>query len=199
VAVTNSIFIDDLEIPTSKHPEIRKLKKKYNDHDNHGYKVWNSSLVLIDALKKLDLQFKENELIADLGCGWGVLTSYFAKQNANVVGIDSDKKVKPYFDFTTKLNNVYPKFVNDDIFSKDFDFNYDLFIACDVCFHDKYTNSWAKFIRQIIKNKKQLLMSDPGRDPFWKLLEVCDVPHVVERYYVKKPRKTDAYLVIFGD
>ena len=42
-------------------------------------------------------------------------------------------------------------------------------------------------------------MSDPGRDPFWKLLEVCDVPHVLERYYVKKPRKTDAYLVIFGD
>jgi phosphoribosylanthranilate isomerase len=30
VAVTNSIFIDDLEIPTSKHPEVRKLKKKYN-------------------------------------------------------------------------------------------------------------------------------------------------------------------------
>jgi predicted nicotinamide N-methyase len=199
VAVTNSIFIDDLEIPTSKHPEIRKLKKKYSEHTNHGYKVWNSSIVLIDALKDLNLNYRQDDLIADLGCGWGIVTSYLSKHGANVVGIDIDKKVKPYFEFTTKLNDVYPKFISEDIFSKDFNNDYDLFIACDVCFYARHTKNWLKFIRTIVADGKQLLMSDPGRDPFWDLVKTCEVPHVIERHYVTKPRKTDSYLVIFGE
>ena len=199
MAVTNSIFIDDLEIPTSKHPEVRKLKKKYNNHSIHGYKIWNSSLVLIDALKKLNLKFSEDNLILDLGCGWGVLSSYLAMQGANVVGVDIDKKVKPYFEFISQLNDVYPKFINDDIFSKDFNIDYDYFIACDVCFYKKHTKDWAKFIKRITSENKQLLMSDPGRDPFWELLKICDVPHIVERYHVKEPRKADSYLVILGE
>ena len=137
--------------------------------------------------------------VLDLGCGWGVLSSYLAMQGANVVGVDIDKKVKPYFEFISQLNDVYPKFINDDIFSKDFNIDYDYFIACDVCFYKKHTKDWAKFIKRITSENKQLLMSDPGRDPFWELLKICDVPHIVERYHVKEPRKADSYLVIFGE
>ena len=61
MAVTNSIFIDDLEIPKSNHPNIKKLKNACNDHTDHGNKVWNSSLVLIDAIKTKKSKSRVNE------------------------------------------------------------------------------------------------------------------------------------------
>jgi SAM-dependent methyltransferase len=180
VVVTNSIFIDDLEIPKSNHPNIKKLKNACNDHTDHGNKVWSSSLVLIDAIKDLNIRFHDNNLVLDLGCGWGVLSSYLALNGANVVGVDKDPNVEPYFKCVADINNVSTLFLCDDFFKKDFE-------------------QWKKFIKRVVKDGKQLLMCDPGRESFWELLRICDVPHIVERHYISKPRKTDSYIVIFGE
>ena len=199
MAVTNSIFIDDLEIPKSNHPNIKKLKNACNDHTDHGNKVWNSSLVLIDAIKDLNIRFHDNNLVLDLGCGWGVLSSYLALNGANVVGVDKDPNVEPYFKCVADINNVSTLFLCDDFFKKDFEIDNDYFIACDVCFWKKHIKQWKKFIKRVVKDGKQLLMCDPGRESFWELLKICDVPHIVERHYISKPRKTDSYIVIFGE
>jgi predicted nicotinamide N-methyase len=90
-------------------------------------------------------------------------------------------------------------FLCDDFFKKDFEIDYDYFIACDVCFWKKHIKQWKKFIKRVVKDGKQLLMCDPGRESFWELLRICDVPHIVERHYISKPRKTDSYIVIFGE
>ena len=66
MAATSSVEIKGIQIPTSKHPEVIKLKKSNNVHSMHGNKVWNSSLVLIDALNQYDIV---NTKVADLGCG----------------------------------------------------------------------------------------------------------------------------------
>ena len=78
-------------------------------------------------------------------------------------------------------------------------FRFYYFIACDVCFWKKHIKQWKKFIKRVVKDGKQLLMCDPGRESFWELLKICDVPHIVERHYISKPRKTDSYIVIFGE
>ena len=196
---TSSIFIDDLEIPTSSHPEIKKLKRKYKGHSYNGNRVWNSTLVLIDIIKSINILIQKNSTVLDIGTGWGVLSSYLSKQGADVTGVDIDEKVKPFFNFVTNLNNVNPKFINKDIFSKDFDLNYDYYIACDVCFRKEHSANWVSLINKIVKQNKKLLMCDPGRKEFWNMIAACDVPHVMNRHYINKPREGDSFVVIFGN
>tara|TARA_Y100001973_G_C5130924_1_gene297735 strand:+ start:396 stop:983 length:588 start_codon:yes stop_codon:yes gene_type:complete len=191
----NNIQIKGIDIPTSAHPEIKKLKKKYNVHSLHGNKVWNSTFVLIDLLDQCSFL---NENVADLGCGWGVLSSYLQKKGASVTGYDADKTVKPYFDLVSKLMDVNPKFKNIDIFSKDLPMSHDVYIACDVCFWEGQIDNWITLIEEIVYQDKQLIMCDPGRESFWDLLKKCQVPHIIERKFINEPRKTDAYIVMFG-
>jgi len=52
---TNSLWVKNIEIPTSSHPEIKKLKRKTKVHTLHGNKVWDSSMVIIEALDEMEI------------------------------------------------------------------------------------------------------------------------------------------------
>jgi len=192
----NSLDIKGIEIPTSKHPEIKKLKRQYNVHSLHGNKVWNSTFVLLDYLDKYNFY---NASIADLGCGWGVLSSYMQKQGSEVTGYDADESVKPYFDLVAKLMETKPRFKNIDIFSNDLPMHHDIYIACDVCFWEGQIDSWITLIEELAYQDKVLIMCDPGRESFWELLKSCQVPYIIERKFIQEPKKTDAYIVMFGN
>ena len=118
-ATKANIYFKGVEIPTSSHPEIKKLKKKSNVHYMHGNKVWNSTLILMDLFS--DMSF-EDQKIADLGCGWGALSCFLTKKGADITGIDSDLNVKPYFDLMCKLMDVDTKFCVQNIFYEFFTF-----------------------------------------------------------------------------
>ena len=196
-ATKANIYFKGVEIPTSSHPEIKKLKKKSNVHYMHGNKVWNSTLILMDLFS--DMSF-EDQKIADLGCGWGALSCFLTKKGADITGIDSDLNVKPYFDLMCKLMDVDTKFCVQNIFSDEFDISpYKTFLASDVCFWDAQTDLWINFINKIIKQDTQLIMCDPGRESFWNLLDNCNAPYQIINQKINKPRKVDAYITIFGE
>jgi predicted nicotinamide N-methyase len=73
-----------------------------------------------------------------------------------------------------------------------------MYIACDVCFWRHQIDQWLELIDKLVANKKQLIMCDPGRQSFWELLDYCQVPHFIERKFIKEPRKTDSYITVFG-
>ena len=52
---TNSLWVKNVEIPTSSHPEIKKLKRKTKVHNLHGNKIWDSSMVIIESLDEMDI------------------------------------------------------------------------------------------------------------------------------------------------
>ena len=79
MADTNSLWVKGIEIPTSSHPEIKKLKRKTKVQSLHGNKVWDTSMVMIDMLDELGVI---NTKVLDLGCGWGALTHYLQKQGS---------------------------------------------------------------------------------------------------------------------
>tara|TARA_Y100001973_G_C5163798_1_gene314958 strand:+ start:770 stop:1372 length:603 start_codon:yes stop_codon:yes gene_type:complete len=198
---TNSLWVKNVEIPTSSHPEIKKLKRKTKVHNLHGNKIWDSSMVIIESLDEMDII---NNKILDLGCGWGALTHYLQSKGAYAVGMDADKNVKPYFDLMSSLMNVKPKFILQDIFSKPLRLDFDTYIAVDVCFWNIHTDLWINLIKYLNNNDKQLIMVDPGRESFWELLDkISDGKHDVcfhyQRLHINKPKKTDAYIVIFGE
>ena len=194
--MATSLKIHNIEIPTSQHPEVRKLKRKNNVHTMHGNKVWNSSIVFMDAFK--DVDFSKYK-IADLGCGWGPLSCYFAKQGAEVTGFDNDISVKPYFDLLCKITETKPKFQQHDIFQDDLPLDYDFYVACDMCFWNKHIDLWHDVIYRILDNNKSLFIVDPGRQSFWKMLNTIKTTYHLERRFIEEPKKTDAYIAIFGN
>ena len=99
------LYFEGIKIPSSTDKEIKKIKRELNGHAMHGNKVWNSTFVLMDVLKSIDI--KDNKIL-DLGCGWGVLTSYLDKKGAISHGIDADPSVEPFFNWVAKESKANP-------------------------------------------------------------------------------------------
>ena len=94
-----------LKILNSNHKEIRRLKRAGYIADIHGNKFWNSSFLIMDYLKKHPL--KKNLKVLEIGCGWGLLGIYCARQfDAQVTGIDADENVLPYMQLHAEQNGV---------------------------------------------------------------------------------------------
>ena len=55
------------------------------------------------------------------------------------------------------------------------------------------TDKWIEVIKYLVNNNKQLLMADPGRDSFRKLLDDISngarLPFEWIRHHIKEPRK----------
>jgi predicted nicotinamide N-methyase len=164
-----------LKILRSTHPEVRKIKRAQQGHSAHGNKVWRSSFALIDYLETYPLEPQSKVL--EIGCGWGLSGLYAAKkQNAEVTGIDIDSSVKPYFELQNSINDCAITFEERSFesFSQTELGEYQYIMGSDICFWDEMTNPLFDFIRQSVEaGIKKILISDPGRPPFWALAELC--------------------------
>jgi|TARA_R100001163_G_C5048128_1_gene185191 predicted nicotinamide N-methyase len=190
------LYFEGIKIPSSTDKKIKKIKKELNGHAMHGNKVWNSTFVLMDVLKSIEI--KDNKIL-DLGCGWGVLTSYLDKKGAISHGIDADPSVEPFFNWVAKESKTNPKFILGNIFSDDLPLDYDQYVVSDVCFWDDHVDLWKNLIERLNANGKKILMSDPGRESFWKLLDEINIEYNIERVHIMNPKKIDSYIVIFGE
>ena len=80
---------------TSSHPEIRRIKRSDAQPSIHGNKLWKSSFLLIDYLRKNPPEHCKT--VMDAGCGWGMGGIYCAKAfGSKVISVDADKDVFPY-------------------------------------------------------------------------------------------------------
>jgi predicted nicotinamide N-methyase len=190
------LYFQGIKIPSSTDKEIKKIKRELNSHVMHGNKVWNSTFVLMDVLNPIDI--KGNRVL-DLGCGWGVLTSFLAKKGAVAHGMDADASVEPFFNWVAKKSKAKPKFILGNIFSDDLPLDYDQYVVSDVCFWDDHVSLWKKLIERLNSKGKKILMSDPGRESFWRLLDEINIEYNIERVHLVEPKKIDSYIVIFGE
>ena len=183
----------------SSHPEVRKIKRAQQGHSAHGNKVWRSSFVLMDYLTTYPPP--ANARVLDIGCGWGLTGIYMAKNyNAQVTGIDIDKSVEPYLSLQAKINNCEISFENRNFES----FNttqlagYDYLIGADICFWDEMTQPLLNLInRGRDAGVKNILIADPGRPPFWELVDLCANKfnsEVVTRRLIQ-PWRTEKYIL----
>lgn len=190
------MYFQGIKIPSSTDKEIKKIKRELNGHAMHGNKIWNSTFVLMDVLNPIDI--KGNRVL-DLGCGWGVLTSFLAKKGAVAHGMDADASVEPFFNWVAKKSKAKPKFILGNIFSDDLPLDYDQYVVSDVCFWDDHVSLWKKLIERLNSKGKKILMSDPGRESFWRLLDEINIEYNIERVHLVEPKKIDSYIVIFGE
>jgi len=182
------------------HALVRKIKRDHPEPAIHGNKVWNSSWLLMDQLKKNPPP--TGATLVDLGCGWGPLGIYAAKKlGQRVIAMDADKGVFPYLELHAEINDVTiePLQCRFEKLGKAQLAGVHTMAGADICFWDELTPVLFKMIRRSLKaGVKRIIIADPGRDPFYQLAEMCEKKfdaRVIERT-TRKPKKAEADLLI---
>ena len=73
-------------MPYAGHKSIRAVRRAGHEPSIHGTKLWKSSCLIIDYLKKHPP--KRRKRVLDAGCGWGITGIWCAKEwGSKVVSI----------------------------------------------------------------------------------------------------------------
>lgn len=199
---TNPHYLEYLGITAlrSSHPGVRKIKRQQKGHSAHGNKVWRSSFVLMDYLSTYPPE--PGDLVLDIGCGWGLTGLFLAKNyGAQVTGIDIDASVEPYLALQAEVNQCSMAFQArgfESLTAADL-VNFQMLMGTDICFWDELIDPLFDTLELAIgAGVETLLIADPGRPPFWELVDRCalgfDAEVVTRRIY--EPWKTEKYILV---
>ena len=185
----------------SGHPGVRRLKRLQQGYNSaHGNKVWRSSFVLMDYLSTYPPTPNTNVL--DIGCGWGLTGIFLAKTyDAQVTGIDIDKSVAPFLALQADINDCVINFEarGFESLSKAELKTYSTLIGTDICFWDELTEPLFDLFKLAISGEiERIIIADPGRPPFWNLVDRATVAFnaevITRRIY--QPWKTEKYMLV---
>ena len=185
----------------SRHAGVRRLRRQGHIPSIHGTKVWRSSFALMEYFE--DFPLPDQAKVVDVGCGWGILSIYLAKHfNAHVLAVDADAAVGPYLDLQCELNDVSSVSFQHNTLQKlhsDHFSGAHTVIGSDICFWDELMRPLHAMIHRAINSGvEQVIIADPGRDPFWALTELCDRDLNVEvlRQSTEEPYPTTKHLLV---
>ena len=191
-----------LKILNSNHKEIRRLKREGYVADIHGNKFWNSSFLIMDYLKKHPL--KKNLRVLEIGCGWGLLGIYCARQfDAQVTGIDADENVLPYMQLHAEQNGVCvegKKMTFQQLTTAKLQ-DFDIIIGADICFWEEMSGMLFNLIKRAKKaGVSQVIIADPCRSPFTDLAQRCQKIYGdqarVEGKWLKRPVNASGEILV---
>ncbi len=191
-----------LKILNANHKDIRRLKREGYQAELHGNKFWNSSFLVMDYLRKHPPRRKAR--ILEIGCGWGLLGLYCAKNfDARVTGIDADANVFPYLQLHADLNGVSMKTEKKSFQQLTINYlkDYDLILGADICFWDEMTGLLMNLINRSRKaGVRQVMIADPCRPPFTDLAQRCqekfDDVEIVEKFLSRPVRASGEILIV---
>ena len=191
-----------LKILNSNHKEIRRLKREGYVADIHGNKFWNSSFLIMDYLKKHPL--KKNLKVLEIGCGWGLLGIYCARQfDAQVTGIDADEKVLPYMQLHAEQNGVCiegKKMTFQQLTTAKLQ-DFDIIVGADICFWEEMSGMLLNLIKRAKKaGVSQVIIADPCRSPFTDLAQRCQKIYgeqaQIEGKWLKRPVNASGEILV---
>lgn len=164
-----------LTILQARDPRMRALRRAGHVAEIHGHKVWDSSFLVMQHLKRHPLPKRARVL--EIGCGWGLLGLFCARQFGNRVhGIDADANVLPYLQLHAEVNEVgmSAERCTFEQLTTAFLADFDVILGADVCFWDDMARQLYNLIRRARRaGVGQVIIADPGRPPFDALAERC--------------------------
>ena len=174
-ALKNIRIVHDVLILKKSHKLIRRMQRALAQPEIHGYQVWGSSFLIMDYL--LQHPPRRSSKITEIGCGWGILGIFCAQQfKARVTAVDADEHVFPYLDAHALLNDVsiiqrvarYEELTTKDMKGQK------MLLGGDICFWPKLVQPLFDAIETgLASGVKTIIIADPGRPPFHKLVRKC--------------------------
>jgi predicted nicotinamide N-methyase len=188
-----------LKVLNKNHKAIRKLRDQANIPEIHGDKIWYSSYFIMDYLLKNPIAQKSK--VIEIGCGWGILGIFCAKEfNSKVIGVDADSNVIPFLQVHAKKNEVKikTKVCRYENLKPKLLAGQDLIVGGDICFWDELVEPLLKLIKLAMRQQVgKIIIADPGRSPFMKLAKRCQKKYKAELIPVST-RTKDGYLLVIN-
>ncbi len=185
---------------TSSHPDIRRVKRSDAQPSIHGNKLWKSSFLMIDYLRKNPPEHCRT--VMDAGCGWGMGGIYCAKAfKSKVVSVDADKDVFPYLEANAEANKVKVKTLQrkfQKITTRDLK-GIDMLIAADICFWDELVDPVYNLVKRAVKaDVKKIIIADPERSTFFEMAHRCEDKFCAEivEWSTRKPVSASGALMV---
>lgn len=189
-----------LKIFGRKHKAVKTLVDKGSYPKIHGDKVWFSSYFIMDYLERKPVEKKSR--VMEIGCGWGLLGVYCAKNfGAKVIGVDADKNVMPLLKLHARKNRVKLKTkvcryenLKPKLLAKQ-----DIILGGDICFWDELVDPLFSLIKQAMKQGVgTVIIADPGRTPFLALAKRCKKKYgaKLKPVSISLPTQESGYLLI---
>lgn len=161
---------------TASHPAIRRIKRGDAQPSIHGNKLWKSSFLLIDYMKKHPPE--QVGTVMDAGCGWGISGIFCARAfGSEVVSVDADRDVFPYLLANAEVNDVQvtPRQSRFEKITRKQLQGTDLLIAADICFWDELVNPVFNLVKRAVDaGVKKILIADPERSTFLDMARRCE-------------------------
>lgn len=191
-------------MPYASHPSIRAVKRAGHEPSIHGTKLWKSSCLIIDYLKKNPPG--RTKRVLDAGCGWGVTGIWCAKQwGSKVISMDADPAVFPYLEAVAELNGVATQpWVQrfEKVRKKDLE-KVDVLVGGDICFWDELVKPVNRMIdRAIDAGVGTIVIGDPERPTFHEMAARAIKRHggeLLDWRLTGTVKATGALLVIHND
>ena len=191
-------------MPYASHPSIRAVKRAGHEPSIHGTKLWKSSCLIIDYLKKNPPG--RTKRVIDAGCGWGVTGIWCAKQwGSKVISMDADPAVFPYLEAVAELNGVATQpWVQrfEKVRKKDLE-KVDVLVGGDICFWDELVKPVNRMIdRAIDAGVGTIVIGDPERPTFHEMAARAIKRHggeLLDWRLTGTVKATGALLVIHND
>ena len=181
-------------MPTGSHPTIRKVKRSGVAPSIHGDKLWKSSCLLIDYLKKNPPEHCGS--VIDVGCGWGITGIWCGKHlGSEVTSMDADPDVFPFLDVVAGINGVQttPLVSRFEKLSVKQLAQFDMLVAADICFWDELVKPVSNMVNRAVKaGVKHILIADPERPTFFEMAERCADKHCADIVEWETRRGIDA-------
>lgn len=168
--------IHNFKYYTGAHPEVRSHYRAGNRPTEFGNKVWACSLVLLNYLQENHFDLS-NKRVLEIGCGWGLLGVYLAKEfDCQVTCSDLDPHVLPIAKLHADLNGVEveTKVASFNDLTSDDLTEYDLIIGAEVCYSEEVAQDIIALIkRSFSSGVEHILIADPGRPDFDDCIVYC--------------------------
>jgi predicted nicotinamide N-methyase len=147
---------------SSGHHDIRILKRQHAPLW-FGYRVWASSWLLMDFLKRYTMPVGSR--VMELGCGWGLAGIYCAKTfGAVVTGVDKDPEVVHYLHRHSEINEVEIATINlgfEDL-TREHLKGVKVLIGADICFWDSMVDPIRQLISRAMDEGVRLVVPSAG-------------------------------------
>ena len=172
------------------HRLVKALKRRHQP-SVHGTRTWGSAYLLMDYLQEHPPA--KNRKVMELGCGWGATSVFCAQQfGSKVTAVDLDPAVFPFVDVFAEINSVSltNKCADFSRLTGPFLGQHPLIIGGDICFWDNLVKPLKLLINRAIKNgTKRVVLTDPGRPPFYELCDQLSKTHQVtlQEWYAIEP------------
>ncbi|MHA1848903.1 MAG: class I SAM-dependent methyltransferase [Promethearchaeota archaeon] len=139
------------------------------------WRMQRTSYVLYYLIKQFDRSKRSDVLITDVGCGPGIVSSFFAKRGFSIIGIDKYSQLIDFANSYFEKLKLSGKFIQADI-TTDYpafhDINSDVIICIDAIEHFSDIEKTLENFKKILGGSGRILLTTPNfGNPLFLIIE----------------------------